>query len=169
MEYIKAFPYDVEAACIHEQTPEFSLIPPKDILHVNVGSIAIGSIEDRFRSKGFYLCSGIAIKDPFEQKFGFFHVYPGHELTDDDIKTLTPLADGSACLIRGSNSTEKRRLLRELSERLSIIHTDTIAVDTCSTNDKSLCFHVAYRPAANQMLVARISHKDVLTYVAFKS
>lgn len=166
---IERFPYDIEAARIHEQIPEFSRIPPNDILHVNVGRLAIGSIENRFRTEGLDRCSGIAIKDPFALIFGFIHVYTGQQLTDDEIRTLTPLADGSACLIHGSNSTEKRRIFRNLFEILGIVHTDTITVDTYTIEDKSLCFHAAYRPAANQVLVARISHKDVLTFPAFKT
>lgn len=114
--FLETWPIDVEAAHIHEQTPEFSRTPP-----------------------------------------------------NDDIAMLTPLADGSACLIQGSNSTEKRRLLRNLFDTLGIVHTDTIPVDTYAIGGKSLCFHAAYRPAANQILVARISHKDVLTFPAFRT
>jgi hypothetical protein len=149
------------------QNPEFSRIPPENVLTVDVGTIAIGSIHNSFRSEGFDLCSGIAIKDPFEETFGFFHVFPGQGLLDDDIETLLPLADGHLCLIQGSKSTEKRRMLRDLFTILGIEHTHTIPIDTRAMNGTSLNFHAVYRPAENQVLVARISHKDILTFPAF--
>jgi len=165
--YPERSPIDYKAERIHGQISEFSRNPPENVLTVEVGSIAIGTIHNSFRSEGFDLCSGIAIKDPFEERFGFFHVFPGQGLLDDDIKTLLPLANGHLCLIQGSKSTEKRRMLRDLFTILGIEHTDTIPVETRGPNDKSLIFHTTYRPAENQVLVARTSFQDVLTFPAF--
>lgn len=167
--YLETRPIDLKAAYIHEQIPEFRQIPPKETLVVREGNLVIGTIANKFRSDGFDLCSAIAIKDPFEATFGFFHAFPGQELTDEDIETLVPLQRGFACLIQGSHSTDKRRLLRNLHTILDIEHTDTIAVDTRTVNHKSLCFHTAWRPAENQVLIARISHRDVLTFPAFRT
>jgi hypothetical protein len=161
-------PFDTAADRIHRQVPEFSLHPPSDVLMVDEGEIATGTIVNRFRSEGFECCSGIAIENPYGTLFGFFHAHPGQELTDEMTESLKPLADGHACVIRGTGSTSKTRLMRELWGTLGITHTDTIPVDTYMFSGKRKPFHIAYRPAANQILVARISHKDILRFTSFR-
>ena len=156
-----------KAVPIYEQTAEFSKNPPADVIDVPEGRIGIGSITNRFRSNELEPCSVLAIANPWRSCFAFWHVYAGQEPKKRDVEDLQPLIGGCACPVYGSRSIPIINALRDLFKSLDITLTDPISVETRGKNGSAGCFHAAFRPAANQILVARISYEDIQQFPAF--
>ncbi len=176
--YLEA-PRDKVAARRHTRIPELQSEPAGNVLKVGKGVCLDTDIQFNLASEGFRSCAALILRSSLTKRFGLFHVYPSQEVDDEhyspQVASLRRLAGSSAILVEGSESSPKRRILRELHTLFTIDVIRTIPVDTVrpeaqrekDDKDTLFAFHVVFRPKANRILVARISHRDVLTFKGF--
>ncbi len=154
--------------------PEFALSKPYGVQSVEEGRCSDADENHSFESRFFTECSGLVLHNPLSKRYGLFHIFPGQEIYTE-VESLRRLAGSNGILIEGSESTPKKRILRELNTLFAITVSRVIPVDTMpqlrATEEKQEPepFNVVFRPMTDTILVARISHMDVLTFQAFKS
>ena len=174
--YLEA-PRDDLAARNHAVILEIGENATAKVLKAAEGTCVDEEIGFSFASQGFTTCSALILHSSLTERFGLFHVYPGQEVDDEhqssQVVSLRRLAGASGILIEGSASTPKKRILADLHRWYAVDVVRTITVDTIPANpidnlDKFTPFHVVFRPASNEILVARISHRDILRYKAFQ-
>jgi hypothetical protein len=153
--------------------PEFNIPKPNWVLSVSEGQCRDADRAVTFVSEGFESCSGLVLHNPLSKKCGLFHIFPGQDIYGQ-VTSLRCLADSMGILIDGSESTPKKRILADLKTLFAIQVARVITVDTNrplpgveTETIYSNPFHIIYRPMTNEILVARISHQDVLTFPAF--
>ncbi len=164
-------PIDGKAAAVHNLVPELNVLRPKTTLFVPDGRCAPGDLNAQFVGEGFSVCSALLLKKDATNTYGLFHIFPGQSI-EPELQTLFKLQGAAGILVAGSESTSKRRILGELSTLFGIEVSRTIPIDTVrpgkgSPKDRVWPFHLVFRPLFNEILIARISHRDVLTYKAF--
>src|SRR3990167_3496360 len=160
-------PLNMFAARIHRSLPEIENPNLAGLLVVPEGGVVSGNRKNVFISFGFSECTGIILENDDRTKFGLIHLYPGEEIEKLDLPALDTLKGASARLIEGSNSTGKTRQLYRLRDIYEFNYTKTLEVDTCKGERRDGMFHLSYRPCCNEVIVARISHKDFQTFKAF--
>jgi hypothetical protein len=165
-EPLRTIPYDNDEPRAYLHVPEFIGGFPR--IYVRQGTFAITDSLRVIASEGFAACSGMIMRDEAQRVFGLLHSLPNQHLYEDDFEKLKVLAGGQLVLIEGSSSNPKTRILRDLSRKLGIEHVDTLSLNTRRPGIGNMHFHVALKPANNELLVARNSHKDLLTYKAFE-
>ena len=151
--------------------PELREILPGNTLFVPEGSCVLSNRSAHFVSKGFSTCSAIIMKSTWANLQGLFHVYPGEDLSPEN-EHLHELRESQAILVAGSASTPKKRILETLKSTYAIRIVSVRSVDTLRPGkgtrlEQEYPFHVVYRPDTNEIVVARISHGDVLTLGGF--
>jgi hypothetical protein len=153
--------------------PELALPKPKGVLSVEEGRCVDGNERHIFESELFTECSGLVLHNPLSKRYGLFHIFPGQEIYPE-IESLRRLTGSTGILIEGSESTPKKRILNELNTLFAINISRAISIDTIRQPSESETegrqsdpFNVIYRPMANKILVARISHQDVLVFQGF--
>ena len=156
--------------------PELQIPIKGNIRHVPIGSCIDGFFLTRFVSYEFKHCSALILKtNTFITHFGFFHIYPGQMIEEDSLQTesLKRLKGAKGILVEGSESTPKGYLLRDLKKRFGIevarppipINTNRIGTDPAEKTPYP--YHVVFRPASNEILVARLSHNDIVSLTGF--
>ena len=171
MERPRFIPYDTDTAYPYRQLPEFSHPLSPAILSVSTGRYVVGNTEQDYVSEGFLACTGFIIKgEDSRSSISLFHASPLPlvDLDDYDYEKLRPLAGGQVIELKGSDSTPKSYILSSLKRRLGIEHVSTISVNTRKPTDRSSQhYHVAFRPQPDEILIARVSHKDLLVFPGF--
>ena len=160
-------PLNMSAARIHRNLPEIQNPNLPGLLEVSEGSVVSGDRKNVFVSFGLSVCSGLILESDDRTKFGLIHLYPGEEIEKLDSPALNTLKEANARLIEGSNSTDKKRLLQRLRDIYDFNYTKTLEVNTRKGEQRNRMFHLIYRPYCNEVVIARISHKDIQTFKAF--
>lgn len=160
-------PKDLKAAKIHSRIPELSLNRPLRTIIVNEGQLAISSKSNRYVTMGISECTVVLFQNETENVFGLFHIYPGQELTQDQEAAVKTFRNGNAIIVEGSQSTSKKRIINQTLIDNSIV-AKVRCVNTVDTSGSSEPFHLVFRPLQNELITARISHRDTQIFPAFK-
>ncbi|MBF8250365.1 MAG: hypothetical protein HW400_966 [Candidatus Levybacteria bacterium] len=144
--------------------------PSLNTICVEESKCNTGTIDNNFVSRGFYKCSGFALKSKNADIFGFFHAWPSQELYQEELGKLEPLMNGEVILIEGSASTIKSNILHNFLTRLKIRSVGTIHVETLLDKKRgyNTTFDVLFTPKENQISVLRKEKYDnLLIFSAF--
>jgi len=150
---------------------ELSASPHNHTIKVPEGRCESGNRDTCFLSEGYSVCSGLLIRDPGKETFALFHIVPSQQFLDipqeHNEKILADLTGGTAVIVEGSESTRKISFISSLMGDFGIKVLRSIPILTQDKGGKCKPFHLVYRPSINKVLVARISHQDILTYKVF--
>lgn len=151
--------------------PELRTQKPAGVISVDEGECLGADERFVFVSKHFLSCSALLLKKPLSNTYGLFHMLPSQEIDRDSVP-LSRFRNATAILVQGEASMPTEKILTNLNHLFEINVVRTIPIKTIKNpndgeNYRHYPFHVVFRPARNKILIARVSHQDVLPFPAF--
>ena len=166
-EPLRTVPFYLYDQSRYPLVPEFNGQLPS--IYVPMGEVRVADNLEVLESHGFRACSGMIIRSELGPVSGLLHSTPITELYEYYMmERWQMLAGGQLIWIPGSGSEPQDDMLAALRKKLGIKHIDTIPIDTTTPQGKNMSYHIALNSAKNELLVARGSHKELLTFRAFE-